>query len=375
VLASVAFAIVSKPAAGTTVLSLSNVKITDPNGVSLGVTNAPTTACSPLPTVGCGQQTITIGNNPPHASFTVSHTGTSYTFTDTSTDADAGDTPRYRIWDFGDKSPILNTTATTAVHDYGLAGSRAAPGLFNVTLRVVDNQGDTSAARDSSGGVIVNQDPQHTFNNLGLVEVGPTSSFTFSPSSGITTTTSVTFDGSGSSYPDEPILAGTAPVGGTALTSSNAGDATCLTITGIPCPVGFVDNNANGVFDPGVDTVVRSRDLAGASMCNAGACDILAGPAITPAGQTIILDGKISWWDTNANGIVDPTEPVIYDTNGNHVYDGIKTYSWNFGDGNTATGITVSHTFSGGCTGGTCTVTLTVTDNFGRTASSNKPVR
>src|SRR6267143_760465 len=277
VLANVAFAIVSKAPA---VITISNFSFRDSGSVDLGVQPAPLTAtCAPA--TSCGQTTNTIGNNPPVASFTFAHTGTAYSFTDTSTDADPSDTFRYLIWDFGDGSSILNTTATTATHDYGMKGARSAPGLFNVTLRVVDNQGDTSAARDRNGLPIVNQAPQHTFSNLHLVELGSQPKFTFAPanpSSG----TAVNFDASTSTYPDEPLLRGTAPVGGIALTSSNAGDATCLTISGLNCPVGFVDNNANGVFDPGVDTVVRAND--GGAVFVAGD-DIMAGPTITPSNQ------------------------------------------------------------------------------------------
>jgi PKD repeat protein len=43
----------------------------------------------------------------------------------------------------------------------------------------------------------------------------------------------------------------------------------------------------------------------------------------------------------------------------------IVSYSWNFGDGDTASGRSVSHEFEGS---GTFVVTLTVTDGFGRTA-------
>jgi len=46
-------------------------------------------------------------------------------------------------------------------------------------------------------------------------------------------------------------------------------------------------------------------------------------------------------------------------------------YSWNFGDGGTATGRTVTHTFS---TWGTFQVALTITDNIGRSDTVTKPI-
>ncbi len=56
---------------------------------------------------------------------------------------------------------------------------------------------------------------------------------------------------------------------------------------------------------------------------------------------------------------------IQFDASGSVDPDGtISTYVWDFGDGDTATGITASHTFTGGTDR---TVTLTVTDNAGAT--------
>jgi len=317
VLANVAFALVSRAPATFTI---SNVQFTDQNAIILpGFAAAPATPCSAL---SCGQETITINNTPPTASFTTTHTGTSYTFTSTSSDPDVGGSIANLIWDFGDKTPLVTGVTTVITHDYGMGGFRTAPGLFNVTLRAVDNLGATGAARGANGAPLINGQPSHTFTNLGLVELGPRPSFTFNPANPNAGQT-VTFDASGSSYPDEPILAGVAPVGGSGI--SNV-DNLCLLTIGIPCPIGFVDANANGRFDPGVDTVVRDQDASGTFTAGD---TIMAGPTIAVASQPIVPDAKLSYFDTNVNGQWDAGEPVIYDTNGNSKYDGIVTYAWN----------------------------------------------
>src|SRR3989441_2788537 len=363
VLASVSFELIGK---GVATFTIGDVIFSDITSTPFsGVIAAPATTCTALV---CGAAKVTVTNDPPHAGFTASHVGTAYDFTSTSSDTD--DAIKYGVWDFGDKTPFLNTTATTVTHDYGISGARTAPGAFNVTLRVVDTQGATGTARDAGGLPVTNIQPSHQFVNIGLVERAPQPAFIFTPSNP-NAGQAVNFDASSSTYPSEPLLAGTAPVGGTGLVSSSAGDSACNLTIGVPCTLGYVDNNANGIFDPGVDTVVRGTD--GTGLCNPAACDILAGPTITPAGQTIIVDVKISWLDANVNGILDSGEPILYDTSGNSIYDGIKTYSWDFGDGTTGTGITAAHTYNPTTTT-IYPAKLTVTDNLGGTNTATKSV-
>lgn len=60
---------------------------------------------------------------------------------------------------------------------------------------------------------------------------------------------------------------------------------------------------------------------------------------------------------------------VSFDGTGSYDPDGsIASYSWNFGDGSTAVGVTAAHTYS---SGGNYTATLTVTDNAGAPSSSS----
>jgi hypothetical protein len=71
-----------------------------------------------------------------------------------------------------------------------------------------------------------------------------------------------------------------------------------------------------------------------------------------------------------ASGIV----PLAVSFSGNGSYDpdgSITTYSWEFGDGGTGTGISLLHSYN---TPGTFTALLRVTDNAGATASTTKTI-
>ena len=66
-------------------------------------------------------------------------------------------------------------------------------------------------------------------------------------------------------------------------------------------------------------------------------------------------------------------QPVLFDASLSQspVNNPIVSYSWNFGDGDTASGKTVTHEFDDA---GTFVVRLTVTDGFGRTASTSQTI-
>jgi len=68
-----------------------------------------------------------------------------------------------------------------------------------------------------------------------------------------------------------------------------------------------------------------------------------------------------------------PGDTVTFDASASYDPDGtIVSYSWNFGDGKTASGVTVTHVYSAA---GRYTVTLTVTDNQGATATARRTIQ
>ncbi|MDH3610982.1 MAG: PKD domain-containing protein, partial [Nitrosopumilus sp.] len=94
-------------------------------------------------------------------------------------------------------------------------------------------------------------------------------------------------------------------------------------------------------------------------------------------------DVKVLVDNTNTNPNIPPTADaggpytgiegvaIIFDGSGSTDSDGtIVSYDWNFGDGNTGTGVSPSHTYAAS---GTYSVSLTVTDDDGATDDTDSP--
>jgi PKD repeat protein len=82
---------------------------------------------------------------------------------------------------------------------------------------------------------------------------------------------------------------------------------------------------------------------------------------------------------TTVDFVFSPTDPltgelVVFNGSLSSAASGrtIRSYSWDFGDGNTGSGVTAQHAFK---TDRTYTVVLTVTDDLGQTGSKSKTVK
>lgn len=331
-------------------------------------------------------------NRPPVAAFTASKSYLNVSV-DGSTSSDPDGPVAQWAWNFGDGA---TATGATATHAY------AAAGTYNVTLTVTDEQGltkaltqqvtvapnqaptaaftstvnlhavslDASGSTDSDGSVAgyawdfgdgatgTGVNAGHTYANAGTYQVtltvtddlGLTRSITHPvvavdpvnqlPTAAFAVTThdlEASFDGTGSSDPDGTVDSwawnfgdNTTGNGQTPVHNYEAAGTYAVTLT--------VTDNRGGTSTVSHDVVVLA-------------------PNVNPvAGFT---------WTAN-------DEKISFDGSGSSDPDGtVESYAWNFGDGDTATGATKSHTYAAS---GTYTVTLTVTDNRGGTHTTSQDV-
>jgi PKD repeat protein len=250
---------------------------------------------------------------------------TSFTYSPTSpqvgqivwfTASGSGGTAPYNFtWTFGDGT---SGTGAKVYHTYSTSGS------YNVVLNARDSSPVPETATSSQTVIVSNPTPPPT--NL-------TASFTYSvqtPAIGQT----VSFAGAAS--------------GGTQPYSYSWGFGDSAVATG--------------------NSVTHSYSSAGAFTVVLTVADS-AGHTAT-ASHTLTVSASLSasftYSPTNP-GPLTPIQFVATASGGTQPY----TYSWDFGDGTTGTGSTLSHSY---VLPGTYTVTLTVTDTNGKTATSSATV-
>ncbi|ACM58390.1 PKD domain-containing protein [Halorubrum lacusprofundi] len=259
---------------------------------------------------------VTVNSRAPDASFTVSpSTGdadTSFSFDGSGSSDPDGSTITYE-WTFGDGA---TATGETTPHSY------ATPGTYTAELTVTDAYGNSDIATTS----------------ITVESRNPDASFTTDSTTGNADTT-FAFDGAGSSDPDGSTLTyewafgdGATTTGETTSHSyADPGDYTVeLTVT-----------DEYGNTDTATSTITVTSRTPDASFT--------VDPSTGTADTSFSFDGSSS---------SDPDGSML-------------TYEWDFGDGATATGATTSHSYG---TPDVYTVTLTVTDEYGASASTSKTV-
>ncbi|MCW3985053.1 MAG: PKD domain-containing protein, partial [Candidatus Bathyarchaeota archaeon] len=257
--------------------------------------------------------TKTVLNRPPVASFTESaetmYTGEIIYFS-ASGSYDADGTIVSYFWDFGDGS---NATGVTTQHAY------ADDGNYTITLTVTDDDGVSSST--SATKTVLNSPP--------------VAFFTESAETAYTSET-ITFNASGSYDSDGTIVS----------FFWDFGDGANAT--------GIIVNHA--YVDDGVYTVILTvTDNDGASASASASKTVLNRPPVaifTESATTVLTDEVITF---NASASYDPDGTIV-------------SYFWDFGDGVNGSGVIANHSYAND---GTYTVTLTVTDNDGATASTN----
>jgi PKD repeat protein len=91
---------------------------------------------------------------------------------------------------------------------------------------------------------------------------------------------------------------------------------------------------------------------------------------LVPPGVVIPPDGLNPSFTTSPEAPLD-NQQVLFDASASQPSGGIASYSWNFGDGSHGSGRTTTHSYD---ETGTYHVTLTITDQFGRSASTTRTV-
>lgn len=227
-------------------------------------------------------------------------------------------------WDFGDGA---TATGNTASHAYTNAGA------YTTKLTITDAAGQTSIASATV-----------TITEPATPATPPTAIISSSGAAGPAPLT-VNFDGSGSTA-----------ASGTAITTFSWSFGDGASATGTSASHAFT---SAGTYNTTL-TVTDSKGLSSTTSTPV----VVTAAVITNKAPTAIISA------TPMNGTAPLT--VTLDGSASTDSDGtIASYTWNFGDGSSASGKTVTHTYS---TAATFTATLQVVDNLGASGSTGTTI-
>jgi PKD repeat protein len=235
-----------------------------------------------------------------------------------STDSD-GTIASY-VWNFGDGGTGNGLNIT---HTYNAAGN------YDITLTVTDNGGLSHSAthRVVIEKPVIKRPPAAVIN-------GPTSGLVGEP---------LNFSGTGSADEDGQIVAYAWDFGDG--TTSNRAETTHSYEVAGTYKITLTVTDNDDLTDTASSTVWIKKPV----QIKLPPTAVIAGPTTAQISQTVTFDGSGS-----------------NDSDGN-----IVSYDWDFGDGDTGSGVTVSHAYT---QIGKYIVRLTVTDNDGLTASIAQPL-
>lgn len=224
------------------------------------------------------------------------------------------------LWDFGDGATAQGVTTTHAFQKEG---------EYDVILQVIDDRGANTALAKTVQVVPPNQAPVAIFTTDPLEP---------------TANQEITFDASAAADPDGTIVS----------YSWDFGDQT----TGQGKIVKHT-YKAAGTYKVTL-TVTDDKGATSSAFQN-----LVIKEQVLPPNQPPLVTFSFTPTEPKVN------EPVEFDASGSTDDGEIVRYQWEFGDGETAEGQTVTHTYK---TAGTFTVKLTVTDDRGAKNSLSRTV-
>jgi PKD repeat protein len=244
---------------------------------------------------------------------------------DGSASNDPGGSISSYAWQFGDGAYASGVKPS---HTY------QSPGTYTVTLTVTDSAGEQATTTQSV-----------------TAAAGPVAAFTLAPGSPAPGAT-VTFNGT-------PSTPGAASSGITSYAWTLGDGATATGVT-----------PSHAYSAPGVYTVTLTvTDSRGVTSAVSEPVTVVApaAPAVTPPPDEAPTAAIALQTSRPVTG-----RSVVLSGGGSSDPDGsIRSYTWHFGDGASASGATASHTYA---RAGTYTVSLTVTDSSGQSATAVRSV-